>query len=295
GGNRTQTPSGTYEVSFHSPLTTHLLLALLRTHQLPRLGAEVPDTLLNHAAGPRTPPAVDLLVRLLEPAAGFRPVMFPFLLGQAFLRGKLGVSQGEHDPLSRVARAPLLQFAGLLQGLDAGLPVARPVVNPAQELPGHPRAPGKFGGPLGEHNRSLWIAQVRLGARGQNPGQVLVRNGRILFELDRLVEDGGGLGQLVRLQQDLGEEAVGDDGVVTGMIDRDGLPEAGGGLVQPPPAAQDATEVDVSGRAVVLLVEFDGPVVGGDGLGQLLLAMKDNANFYVDPGGEVRCLSMLDG
>jgi hypothetical protein len=36
---------------------------------------------------------------------------------------------------------------------------------------------------------------------------------------------------------------------------------------------------------VVLLVEFDGPLVGGDGFDQLLLAMKDNGNLEVDPGG----------
>src|SRR5688572_21882222 len=88
------------------------------------------------------PPAVDLLVRLLVSAAGFRLVMLAFLYGQAFLRGELGVSQGEHDPLSGVAA--LLQFAGLLQRLDAGHPVPRPVPDPSQILPGVERLRSEF-------------------------------------------------------------------------------------------------------------------------------------------------------
>ena len=51
--------------------------------------------------------------------------MRPFVLGQAACCGELGVRQGEDDPLTAVARASWLQLARLLQGLDAGLPVAR--------------------------------------------------------------------------------------------------------------------------------------------------------------------------
>ena len=76
------------------------------------------------SAWTNTPSAVDLLVRLIEPAAGFRLVMGPFLLGQAFLGGEPGMGQSQDDPLTRVARASLLKLARLLQDFDAGLPVA---------------------------------------------------------------------------------------------------------------------------------------------------------------------------
>jgi len=89
--------------------------------------------------------------------------MLPFLLGQAFLGGKLGVSQGEDDPLTRVARASRLQLARLLQGFDAGLPVACPVMNPAQGLPRHSRVWSEFDG-LAEGGDG--VVQLALGAKG---------------------------------------------------------------------------------------------------------------------------------
>src|SRR2546423_15224190 len=115
---------------------TVLLLVLLHTHQFPRLGAEVPGGLPTHVAWTNTPPAVDLLVRLFVPAAGFRLVMSPFLLGQAFLGGVLGVGQSKDDPLTGVARASLLELARLLQRLAAGPPVSDSVLAPSQILPG---------------------------------------------------------------------------------------------------------------------------------------------------------------
>src|SRR5829696_9231307 len=104
---------------------TALFLVAPGPQQLSCLGAEVPDGLLEFMARANTPMGVDLPVRLLIAPAGFRLVVLPFLRGQVFLGGEPGVSQGEHDPLRGVARASLLQPAGFLQGLDAGLPVAR--------------------------------------------------------------------------------------------------------------------------------------------------------------------------
>src|SRR6516225_3534444 len=118
-------------------LQTVLLLDLLHTHQLPRLQAEVPDGLPHFMVGTNTPPFVDLLVRLLVPATGFRLVLLSCLLGQAFLGRELGMCQGEHDPLAGVTA--LLQFAGLLQRLDGGFPVPGPVLYPAQILPSSAR------------------------------------------------------------------------------------------------------------------------------------------------------------
>ena len=98
----------------------------------------------QHITWTNTPPAIDLLVRLFEPAAGLCLVMSPFLLGQAVFGSELGVSQGEDDPLTAVARAPWLQLARLLQGFDAGLPVSDPVLNPSQVLPGVSSVWSKF-------------------------------------------------------------------------------------------------------------------------------------------------------
>ena len=81
---------------------TVLLFVLLRTYQFPRLGAEVPDGLVVHVAWANTPPTFDLPVCLFVPAAGFCLVMRPFLLGQAFFRSELGVSQGQDNPLTGV-------------------------------------------------------------------------------------------------------------------------------------------------------------------------------------------------
>src|SRR5436305_7028715 len=87
-------PTGRFSFSFcRTFLQTALFLVLLRTHQFPRLRAEVPNRPPDHVARTNRVPSVDLLVRLIEPAAGFRLVMLPFLLGQVFLRGELGVSQ----------------------------------------------------------------------------------------------------------------------------------------------------------------------------------------------------------
>ena len=51
---------------------TVLLLGLRRTHQFPRLFAEVQDGLLLDIVWTNTPPLIDLLRRLLIPAARFR-------------------------------------------------------------------------------------------------------------------------------------------------------------------------------------------------------------------------------
>ena len=47
-----------------------LLFGLLGSHQFPRLRAEVPDGLAKVMARTNTPPAIDLIVRLVVPAAG---------------------------------------------------------------------------------------------------------------------------------------------------------------------------------------------------------------------------------
>src|SRR5688500_3995944 len=51
-----------------------LLFLFLRNQQPPRLGAEVPDRPPVPMGRTSTPPAIDLLVRLLVQAAGLRPV-----------------------------------------------------------------------------------------------------------------------------------------------------------------------------------------------------------------------------
>src|SRR5262249_57098827 len=157
---------------------TVLLFAVLRSHQFPRLRAEVPDGLLSFTPWTNTPPAVDLLVRLVVPASGLGLVMLPFFLGQAFLSGELGMSQGENDPLTGVARASRFPLARLLQGFDAGLPVAGAVVNPAQELPRPLGVWGDFDGLLGQAHRTARIATCRLRVRGQGPGQAAQRPGQ---------------------------------------------------------------------------------------------------------------------
>src|SRR5262245_25429101 len=80
-------PTGRF-CSARTVCKTDLLLAVLGSHQLPCLCAEVPDPLTDDImVWTNTIPAVDLLIRHLVAAAGFRLVMFPLLLGQAILRG----------------------------------------------------------------------------------------------------------------------------------------------------------------------------------------------------------------
>ena len=66
---------------------------------------------LSTATDPGDPDPYNAANELLEPAAGFRQEMFPFLLGQAVLGGEPGMSQGQDDPLTGVARASLLELA----------------------------------------------------------------------------------------------------------------------------------------------------------------------------------------
>ena len=61
--------------------------------------AEVPDG-PRVGVGRAATPISHLIVRLVEAAAGLRPVMLLLLFGQAFLRGQSGVGQGHHDPLT---------------------------------------------------------------------------------------------------------------------------------------------------------------------------------------------------
>src|SRR5262245_49260477 len=114
-----RTPPAASRRSCGTVQETVLLLVPIRTHYFPRLFAEVPNDLRNSIARrTNAPPAIDLCLRPLVPAAGFRFVVPPLVLGQARSRGEPGVSQGQDDPLSGVART-VLQLARFLEHVDA--------------------------------------------------------------------------------------------------------------------------------------------------------------------------------
>src|SRR5436190_10656974 len=111
------------------PRPSRSLLFLFDAQQFRGFRPEVPNRLPDRIAWTNAPVAVDLFYRLVVPAAGFRFVPVSFLLRQLLFVCQFPMGDGHHDPLAAVAA--LLQFAGLLQGLDAGLPVSRPVLDPS--------------------------------------------------------------------------------------------------------------------------------------------------------------------
>src|SRR5205807_5209357 len=81
------------------------------------------------------------------------------------------VSHGHYDPLAAVAA--LLQFAGLLQRLDAGLPVSRPVLDPSQILPSLERLREVLDGLLARLDGPFGIAELGVRVVDQLPSLLL--------------------------------------------------------------------------------------------------------------------------
>src|SRR5262245_1541022 len=126
--------------------------------------------------------------------------MFAFLFGQALLSGEPGVSQGEYDPLTGITGAAPLQLAGLLQGLDAGLPVSRPVLDPSHVLPNGGRLRSHFDGLLLYRDGESEIPELRVWVVSQGPtllrqgaAEVLMRFWEFRVEVDGFAEPGDGL------------------------------------------------------------------------------------------------------
>src|SRR5262245_29965373 len=176
--------------------------------------------------------------------------MFPFLLGQAFLGGELGVSQGEDDPLTRVACASLLELAGLLERLDAGPPVSDPVLDPPQKLPARTRLRNKFNRLRNCLNRPFRIAALRVWAVDQVPtllpkgnAEVLVSDDVFRVEFDRFAEALDGLVIISQFVAQVGAEVAVSEGGL--RVEPDPLLEGGDGVIPLALARQGSTEAVV--------------------------------------------------
>ena len=187
------------------------------------------------------------------------------LLGQAFLRGELGMGESQDDPRARVARASRLQLATLLQGLDAGPPVSDPVLDPAHPQPGVDRLRTTFDGFLNGPDGPFRIAVHGVRAVDQAPTllrqgivEVSASAGVLRVEFDGRAEALVGLVILFQLvAQETAEVAV---RVRIFRVDLDGLAEGGDGLVQLTLAVQGVTETAVGVRG--FRVDLDGLAEG---------------------------------
>ena len=237
GGGLLGRKDPTGRLRFNTDARSVLLLAVLRENHFACLGAEVPYGSPHQVSGTSTQRLVDLLVRQIEPAPGFRLVMRLLLVGQAFLRGEPGVGQGHDDPLAVVSRASLLELARPLQHLDAGPPVPEPVLDPAQVLPGCTRLRIELDGFLNGLERPLRVVAVRVRTIDRVPpllrqgvNEIPGPLGVFRVELDGRAEALDGAVVVLQLVTQEGAEIVAVVGVFRDEFD--GLAAGGGRLVE---------------------------------------------------------------
>src|SRR5215813_4901773 len=217
--------------------------------------------------------AIDLLDCPVIPASRLGAVTGPFRLRQVLLVGQLCVGQGQHDPLTVVA--PAFQLAGFLQNLDAGLPVARPVLRPAQHLP-LPVAGTDFSGFPGHFNRSARIAQFCLRTMHQNQAHSIKGPEVARTVADGLLEGRQGLSPFLRVQEVSSNVVVGRSKVrfVAGRLTKGALR-----FRVLPLLSQHQAKFEVA-RCEVRL-DADGFAVGLFGLWILALAKQHHAKVVV--------------